>query len=161
MCIVLLVCKDIIGELFSSDPEVADVVTMLVPIGVLYMICDAFHAAIGGVLRGLGRQNLALFLNIFGFWVCAVPVGALLTFVGGMGVKGLWWGFNIGIDTSTLVGVWILKYRIDWQKETQNAVDRLSNLTKTAPPKKSSSMEATEMQVELAEESEGEQVVDC
>ncbi|CAJ1935482.1 unnamed protein product [Cylindrotheca closterium] len=101
--------------------------------------------------ESLGRQNLVLWLNILGFWVCAVPIGAVLTFVVDMGVNGLWWGFNIGIYTSAAVGIWFLKFRIDWEQETKKTVDRLSTLKKSDETK-SGSTEPTEKRDELIDE---------
>ena len=53
------------------------------------MMADSIQSTAGGALRGLGRQRLVLALNILGFWVLAVPIGSLLTFVADIGVKGL------------------------------------------------------------------------
>jgi MATE family multidrug resistance protein len=89
LIVVLLPCKDILGHLFSSDEDVADLVSELIPISCIFMMGDAIQATLGGVLRGLGRQKLVLCLNILGFWVLAVPIGSILTFVTSLGVHGL------------------------------------------------------------------------
>ena len=68
------------------------------------MMGDSIQATIGGVFRGLGLQNYVLVLNVLGFWVLAVPIGSLLTFVADLGVDGLWWGFTIGIYSSAAIG---------------------------------------------------------
>ncbi len=60
---VLLPCKDILGDLFSSDEEVSHQVSELIPISCIFMMGDAIQATTGGVLRGLGRQKLVLWLN--------------------------------------------------------------------------------------------------
>eukprot|EP00980_Cylindrotheca_fusiformis_P023548 scaffold10576_cov84-Cylindrotheca_fusiformis.AAC.2 len=126
LCIILLLCKDVVGYVFSGEDEVVHLVSKLVPISCLFMMGDAIQATIGGVFRGLGRQTFVLMLNILGFWVCAVPLGALLTFVADIGVFGLWWGFNIGIYTSAAVGIVFLKLRVDWKLEAKKALQRLS-----------------------------------
>ena len=38
------------------------------------------QAAIAGVLRGMGRQQTVAWMNLGGFWVVGLPVGASLTF---------------------------------------------------------------------------------
>lgn len=165
LSIAMLICRDIVGDLFSKDAEVAHLVSTLIPISCIFMMGDAIQATIGGVLRGLGHQKLVLLLNILGFWVCAVPIGSILTFVVGLGVSGLWWGFNIGIYSSAAVGMWILKVRVDWEQETKKAVVRLSTLTKPDQPARSmSSMEPTEKKDEPVDESKldaGVQVESC
>eukprot|EP00980_Cylindrotheca_fusiformis_P006047 scaffold1301_cov128-Cylindrotheca_fusiformis.AAC.10 len=126
LCIILLLCKDVVGYVFSGEDEVVHLVSKLVPISCLFMIGDAFHAILGGVFRGLGRQTFVLLLNVLGFWVCAVPLGAILAFVADVGVFGFWWGFNIGIYASVAVGIVILKFRVDWKLEAKKALQRLA-----------------------------------
>ena len=94
------------------------------------MMGDAVNAANGGIFRGLGRQKLALWLNVLGFWVLAVPIGSILTFVVGIGVFGLWWGMVIGIYLSSVLGLWHLR-RVDWDHEARKTVRRLSTVTST------------------------------
>lgn len=126
LSIVLWPCNDLLGNLFSSDEEVASLVAELIPISCIFMIGDAIQATSAGVLRGLGRQKMVLWLNILGFWAFAVPIGASLTFAVGLGVFGLWWGFVIGIYLSALISLWYLYYRVDWTEEARRTVNRLS-----------------------------------
>ena len=125
LSIVLWLCKDLLGNLFSSDEEVASLVAELIPISCIFMIGDAIQATSGGVLRGLGRQKMVLWLNILGFWAFAVPIGASLTFAAGLGVFGLWWGFVIGIYLSAAICLLYL-HRVDWTEEARRTVKRLS-----------------------------------
>jgi len=126
---ILMSCKQILGNLFSSDEGVAKLVSKLIPISCIFMMGDAIQGTISGILRGLGRQKLVLFLNILGFWIFAVPIGSVMTFVMGLGVYGLWWGMVIGIYTSAAIGIWILRIRVDWQVEGTKAMKRLSTVT--------------------------------
>ena len=68
-----------------------------------------------------------LFLNILGFWLLAVPIGAILTFVEKMGVFGLWWGFVIGIYSSGAIALLYL-HRVDWKLEARRTIKRLSTI---------------------------------
>mmetsp|Transcript_4297 Transcript_4297/g.6292 ORF Transcript_4297/g.6292 Transcript_4297/m.6292 type:complete len:159 (+) Transcript_4297:1276-1752(+) len=65
----LLPCGRLLADLFSTDNEVADLIADLIPLSCIFMVGDAFQTNTGGVMRGLGRQKLVLFLNILGFWV--------------------------------------------------------------------------------------------
>lgn len=126
---IVLPCKDWLGKAFSSDDEVAELVSTLIPISCVFMMGDAAQATVGGVMRGLGRQRMVLYLNMLAFWVLAIPVGALLTFVGNSGVAGLWWGYVLGIYSASIIGVLVLKFRISWEKEAKNATKRISTMT--------------------------------
>ena len=83
------------------------------------------------VPRGLGRQKLILFLSILSYWVLQLPIGIILTFVADLGVKGFWWGFVIGLGAADVVAIYILRTRVDWEKETKKAVQRLSTIVTT------------------------------
>ena len=127
---ILWPCSGIVGELFSSDEEVAALVRELIPLSCIFMMGDAIQAVTGGTLRGLGLQTLNLFLNILGFWLLAVPVGSTLTFSGiDMGVQGIWWGFVVGIYASAFIGLVFLKFRIDWNLEATKASKRISAMS--------------------------------
>ena len=67
--VVLVPCSNLLGDLFSSAPEVSDLVARLIPLLCIFMMGDAVESTNGGVLRGLGRQNQALWLNVLGFWI--------------------------------------------------------------------------------------------
>eukprot|EP00978_Attheya_sp_CCMP212_P021564 scaffold63114_cov60-Attheya_sp.AAC.3 len=118
--------SDLLGSLFSNDAEVSSLVSELIPLSCIFMMGDAIQSNAGGALRGLGQQKLLLMLNLIGFWVLALPSGALLTFVADIGVYGLWWGMSIGIYSSSLIGVALLKYYINWDRETEVAKVRMS-----------------------------------
>jgi MATE family multidrug resistance protein len=121
--------KESLGRLFTNDEDVTNLVADIIPIWCIFMIGDSIQAVTGGVLRGLGRQKLCLLLNILGFWVLGVPIGATLSFAASLGVFGLWWGLVIGIYSTAIIGLLILRFRIDWRKEAENSIKRLSTLT--------------------------------
>ena len=115
------------GVLFSSDNGVSDLTATLIPLSCIFMLGDAIQSNAGGVLRGLGRQKLLFVLNVIGFWVLALPCGALLTFgLEGIGVAGLWWGMTIGIYSSSFLGLLLLKCYVDWDHEAKKAQDRIA-----------------------------------
>lgn len=129
LTIILYPCSAILGKLFSSDKEVSALVTTLIPLSCIFMMGDAPQANTGGAMRGLGRQMMVLALNVLGFWVLAVPVGALLAFATeNVGVAGLWWGFTVGIYSSAFIGA-LLMMRVDWLQEVKNAKCRISSPT--------------------------------
>ena len=123
---ILLPCSKLLGDLFSNDDEVSELVAKLVPISCIFMLGDAVLAITGGVMRGLGKQSLVLKLNIVAFWVLAIPIGSLMTFATDMGVIGVWWGFVVGIYSAAAIGIYILK-RINWGDEGNNAKLRISS----------------------------------
>lgn len=126
---VLWPCRNVIGAWFSNDEDVVALVAELIPISCVFMMADAVEGTVGGVLRGLGRQKAALYLNILAYWVLALPIGSALTFPAGMGVQGLWWGFVIGMYVSALIILLYVRFRINWQAEAKKALLRISTVS--------------------------------
>lgn len=129
LIVILWPCSEVLGDLFSSDEDVANLVADLIPISCIFMMGDAIQGTQGGIMRGLGRQKTVLMLNLLAFWILAIPTGSLLTFVGDVGVAGLWWGFVIGIYVAGAVGLWMLRFRIDWEEEAHKAGKRISTMS--------------------------------
>mmetsp|Transcript_21373 Transcript_21373/g.36726 ORF Transcript_21373/g.36726 Transcript_21373/m.36726 type:complete len:512 (+) Transcript_21373:141-1676(+) len=121
---ILWPLADVIGNAFSSDEDVANLVSDLIPISCIFMMGEAPQATTGGIFRGLGKQKLVLGMNVLGYWLLAVPFGAILTFAIGIGVSGLWWGMVIGIYLSAFLGLFYLR-RVDWSHEAKKVENRL------------------------------------
>ena len=122
--IIILPSSTALGNLFSSSQDVSDMIASLLPISCFFMVGDCIQSTTGGVMRGLGLQKIVFALNVVGFWILGVPIGAILTFVADIGVSGLWWGISIGVYSSALIGLWVLKFRVDWEEAVKKAQDR-------------------------------------
>lgn len=121
LIVVIIAISEKVGKFFSNDESVSSLVSNLLPLSCIFMMGDAIQANSGGALRGLGKQRLLLILNIIGFWLLALPCGALLTFVGNIGVRGLWLGMTIGIYSSSIMGIVLLNFVINWHREAEIA----------------------------------------
>ena len=113
-----------LGRLFTSDDDVVETVAGLVFIAALFQVSDGLQAANAGVMRGMGRQRLVAALNLFGFWLIGLPLGACLTFVAHVGVAGLWWGLAAGLACVAGVGAAVV-LRTDWEAEARQARRRV------------------------------------
>lgn len=93
-------------------------------------ISDGLQAAIAGVMRGMGRQKLVAGLNLVGFWLIGLPVGAGLTFGARIGVEGLWWGLFAGLTSVATIGL-VALLRTDWEAEARRALVRIDAADKS------------------------------
>jgi MATE family multidrug resistance protein len=125
LVVVLISISDNVGKFFSSDESVSSLISNLLPLSCIFMLGDAIQANSRGAFRGLGKQKLLLILNIIGFLFLALPCGALLTFVANIGVRGLWLGMTIGIYSSSIMGVVLLNFVTNWQREAEIAKNRV------------------------------------
>ena len=58
---------------------------------------DLTQAVGCGVLRGAADTRAAALINLLGYWVIALPIGAWLAFALDLQARGLWWGLTIGL----------------------------------------------------------------
>lgn len=84
--------KQVFGYLFSHDESVVQLVSKVMPLVASFQVADGLAGSCGGVLRGLGRQQLGAFFNMFAYYVLALPLGITLAFRAGYGLQGLWIG---------------------------------------------------------------------
>lgn len=78
----------------------------------------------------MGRQKLVAGLNLVGFWLIGLPVGAGLTFGARIGVEGLWWGLFAGLTSVATIGL-VALLRTDWEAEARRALVRIDAADKS------------------------------
>lgn len=82
---------------FTDDKDVLTLgPKILVFVGVNQLV-DVFNVIEAGVLRGQGRQKIGSFLNLFSYYVIALPLGYVLAFPFKLELEGLWLGLFFGV----------------------------------------------------------------
>ncbi|KAI8093384.1 mate-domain-containing protein [Halteromyces radiatus] len=112
------------GYLFTSEEDVVQRVSVILPICALFQISDGVAGVASGIIRGLGRQKVAAYLNVFAYYAVAAPIGYVLTFKLGMALTGLWTGLTIALFLSAgsqVIFLWI----IDWHAEAKKIHHRI------------------------------------
>jgi Na+-driven multidrug efflux pump len=74
-----------------------------------------------GVLRGAADTTFPAACALVGYWALALPTGWYLAFHAGLGTRGFWWGFTVGLGTVAL----LLLLRIAARFRHGEAGDRL------------------------------------
>ena len=95
----LLLFPRVVAGLYASDPAVVATAAALIPIAGLFQVFDGLQVTAGGVLRGLGNTRAPFLANLVGYWVLGFPTSWYLGFRAGLGPRGLWWGFVVGLGT--------------------------------------------------------------
>lgn len=105
-CLVLFLVRDSISFVFSDDPQVSDIVVMLLPILMLYQFVDGAQIVLANALRGLSDVKPIMWISFITNFLIAIPAGYLLGFPLGMGISGIWLAYPIGFVFSvTLLGL--------------------------------------------------------
>jgi MATE family, multidrug efflux pump len=103
-----------IVSLFTSDPSVLAVGASLLFVAAFFQLFDGLQVVTIGVLRGLGDTHTPMVAALLGYWMLGLPVGCVLTFQLGWGVRGLWFGMLVGLFSVGvgLLLVWIRRLRL-------------------------------------------------
>jgi MATE family multidrug resistance protein len=122
--VTLLSClKDYIPRLFTSDPEVIAIVSKILPLCAAFQLFDALAACCNGILRGLGRQEFGGYVQIFCYYVFAMPISFGTAFGLGWGLWGLWTGVALALGLVAAIELWYLG-RTDWERSVKEARER-------------------------------------
>ncbi len=95
--VAMLVAAEPLARLWTSDPAVVPLAVALVRIAAAFQVFDGVQVVAGGALRGAGMTRLSLAVCLVAYWFLALPAGAALAFVAGLGPQGLWWGLTLGL----------------------------------------------------------------
>ncbi|KAI6791670.1 MATE efflux family protein [Hortaea werneckii] len=109
--------------LFTSDPDVANLATKVLPVNAGFQLFDALAAVMNGLLRGLGKQEFGGYVGLFAYYVVAMPFSFGTAFGLHWDLYGLWAGpaLALAIVTGTEA---IYIYRTSWQQASEEAAKR-------------------------------------
>jgi MATE family multidrug resistance protein len=88
----LTACRNVLPMAFTSDPEVVKIVATVLPLLAAFQFADSTTALVNALLRGLGKQSIGGWCNLFVYYVIAVPLALLLCFPKDLKLLGLWTG---------------------------------------------------------------------
>lgn len=119
---VISVFRYQISSLFSTDLAVIALSSQVLIIGALYQIPDCLAAVLGGVLRGQGKQYIGGYLNLFSYYILALPLSFILGFYFDFELMGLWWGLSSGVSFTAIYELFYI-INTDWDKVIKNSLD--------------------------------------
>ncbi|KAM6552812.1 hypothetical protein CsatB_013574 [Cannabis sativa] len=121
---VLILGHRIWGYCYSREAEVVKYVGQMLILISISQFFDGIQSVLSGSVRGSGRQKIGAFANLAAYYLMGIPVALLLAFVFHIGGKGLWIGIIVALIMQAL-SLAILTICTDWEKEVNNASDRV------------------------------------
>ena len=100
ICIFLFFSKSWLGNIFTEDVAVNDVVQILLPILMLYQLGDSIQIILANALRGLADVQYIMWVSFGAYFLVAIPAGYALGFPLAWGIAGVWMAYPIGFITS-------------------------------------------------------------
>ena len=117
---IIAAIKPIARLYTGGDEEIVRELVRIAPFGALFQVFDGLLGSCNGILRACGKMALIAKSNLVSLWCFGILSGFLFTYVGNVGVRGLWWGLAIGVITAgTFLA--LLVARLDWRAEAENA----------------------------------------
>jgi MATE family multidrug resistance protein len=109
-----------IPRVFTPDEEVIEVVATILPICAAFQLFDALAANTNGILRGLGRQEIGGYVQVFCYYVVAMPISFGTAFGLGWGFRGLWAGPAVALFLVVIIESIFLS-RTSWHRAVDDA----------------------------------------
>eukprot|EP01018_Ginkgo_biloba_P010797 Gb_06027 [translate_table: standard] len=123
--VVVILIRNVMSYAFTTGEEVSHAVAELSPFLAVSIILNGVQPVLSGVAVGCGWQAIVAYINVGCYYIVGIPLGLLLGFKFGYGVKGIWLGMIGGTALQTLI-LLILTYRTNWNKEVERASMRLT-----------------------------------
>ncbi len=89
--------RHLLPRAYTTDEGVLALCAVILPVAGAFQVFDGTQAVACGVLRGMGHPRPAAILNLVGYWILALPIGAWLALRTSVGLTGLWWGLAGGL----------------------------------------------------------------
>lgn len=89
--------RHVLPYVFTSDPEVVAIASTLILIAGLFQYADGLQCIGAAMLRGIQDVRVPMRIAAFAYIGVALPLGVLLTFPLGLGAKGMWLAFILGL----------------------------------------------------------------
>ena len=94
---MLAVFRRQLALVFTPDHEVVAIVSQVMLVCAIMQIFDALAAVSHGILRGVGRQAIGGYANLFSYYLIALPISLSTAFALGWKLSGLWVGVTVGL----------------------------------------------------------------
>ena len=121
--ILLSSLRDYIPQLFTADPDVIELVAKILPLCAAFQLFDALAACCNGILRGLGRQEVGGYVQLFSYYAVAMPISMGTAFGLGWQLYGLWAGVATALGLVAVIEGFFLS-RINWERSVEDARSR-------------------------------------
>jgi MATE family multidrug resistance protein len=117
----LTLARNVLPKAFSDDPKVIAIAASVMPVLAAFQLFDSTTALVNGLLRGLGRQKIGGYANLFVYYIVAVPLALFLCFgPPDLKLEGLWIGCVVGSALITISEGAYCKL-FNWQKAIDDA----------------------------------------
>jgi len=101
--ILMLVFRDSIVRLYTTDTEVQAIAISLLFMAALFQVADGVQIGAAGVLRGYRDTRVPMVINTFAYWALGFPCAYLAAKVFMLEPRFIWAGLVLGLTVSAVL----------------------------------------------------------
>ncbi|MCU7496344.1 MAG: MATE family efflux transporter [Ignavibacteria bacterium] len=101
--IIFVLFRSLLPSLYIDNLQVISIASSLLIIASFFQISDGVQAVALGALRGITDVRMPTLITFVSYWILGLPAGYIFAFNMGFGVRGVWFGFIIGLTASALM----------------------------------------------------------
>ncbi|XP_077402356.1 multidrug and toxin extrusion protein 1 [Vanacampus margaritifer] len=120
---VIVSSKSILGYVFTSDENIAVMVSENLTIYTFLQFFDSLLCVCSGILVGCGMQKIAAASNLVSYYCIGLPIGVALMFAARLRIFGLWLGLLTCVCLEACFFL-VLIFKLNWKKVTKEAEER-------------------------------------
>jgi len=114
---VMFLLRNVWANFFSSDPDTRSELLEVFYVWLIgLLLLDSYQVILSGIIKGLGKQKLASYGVLVGYYFVAMPLIYFFAFVENWKVLGIWFGFSAAIVLLLVVFALII-YKSDWDEQ--------------------------------------------
>ncbi|MDZ7644261.1 MAG: MATE family efflux transporter [Woeseiaceae bacterium] len=100
---VLLVFRDLVVRLYTSDPSVQAIAVSLLLIAAVFQVADGIQIGAAAALRGYKDTRTPMAINVFSYWVLAFPLAYVAAITLQAPPAWVWGGFVLGLTVAAVL----------------------------------------------------------
>ncbi len=102
---------NVLPLLYTNNIEVVTMASSLILLAVFFQLSDGLQNVAVGILRGIQDVRIPATIAFVSYWLIMIPTCYLLAFNFGLGVKGIWFGFIIGLSIAAILLTLRFRYK--------------------------------------------------
>ncbi|KAJ8646517.1 hypothetical protein MRB53_008265 [Persea americana] len=123
--IAFLFFRGVVSYVFTDSFTVSRAVAHLSPLLAFSILLNSVQPVLSGVAVGAGWQSVVAYVNLTCYYAIGIPIGAVLGYIVGFQVMGVWIGMLLGTAAQTFVLLYIT-WKTDWDKQVEIARLRIN-----------------------------------
>lgn len=106
--IIMLVFREYVVRLYTTDPAVSQVAISLLLMAALFQVADGLQVGAAGALRGYRDTRVPMALCLVAYWLVGFPLAWWLGLRLALGAQFVWIGVLAGLSTAAVLLIWRL-----------------------------------------------------